>query len=104
MPAPSITDFARLRKLVAIDDIDARQSKPIDEVFTGRELTTIPIGTADDVTTAFAKARAAQVEWANRPVKERCAIFERFRDLVARNREFLMDVAQAETGKARSAA
>ncbi|MGH3562579.1 MAG: succinic semialdehyde dehydrogenase, partial [Mycobacterium sp.] len=92
------------RQLVAITDIDARQSRTIDEVFTGKELTTIPIGTADDVTAAFAKARAAQVQWAKRPVKERCAVIERFRDLVVANRDFLMDIAQAETGKARSAA
>ncbi|MDV3129308.1 succinic semialdehyde dehydrogenase [Mycobacterium sp. 21AC1] len=104
MPAPSAADFARLRKLSAIVDIDARQSKSIEEVFTGRELTTIPVGTAADVETAFAKARAAQVAWAQRPVKERCAVIERYRDLVAGNRDFLMDVAQAETGKARSAA
>jgi succinate-semialdehyde dehydrogenase/glutarate-semialdehyde dehydrogenase len=104
MPAPSSADFARLRKLVAIADPDARPSKSIDEVFTGRELTTIPVGTAEDVTAAFAKARAAQAAWAERPVKERCAVIERFRALVAQNRDFLMDVAQAETGKARSAA
>jgi succinate-semialdehyde dehydrogenase/glutarate-semialdehyde dehydrogenase len=104
MPAPSSADFARLRTLVAIADPDARQSKSIDEVFTGTELTTIPVGTAEDVTAAFEKARAAQATWATRPVKERCAIIERFGELVAQNRGFLMDVAQAETGKARSAA
>ncbi|TSD93458.1 succinate-semialdehyde dehydrogenase (NADP(+)) [Skermania sp. ID1734] len=104
MPAPTKAEFDRLRKLVAIEDVDARQSRRVDEVFTGNELTTIPIGTAEDVEKAFAKARAAQVSWAKRPVKERAAIFERFRDLVLRNRDFLMDVAQAETGKARSAA
>jgi succinate-semialdehyde dehydrogenase / glutarate-semialdehyde dehydrogenase len=104
MPAPSAADFAHLRTLVAIDDVDARPSKPIDEVFTGRELTTIPVGNADDVAAAFTKARAAQAEWAARPVAERAAVIERFRDLVIANRDSLMDVAQAETGKARSAA
>src|SRR6185436_6147216 len=104
MPAPSAADFARLRRLVAIADIDSRQSRTIDEVFTGRELTTIPIGTAEDVTAAFAKARVAQAEWATRPAKERCTVVERFRDLLVGSRDFLMDVAQAETGKARSAA
>ena len=104
MPAPSTADFDRLRALVAIDDIEARPTKPIDEVFTGRELTTIPVGTADDVTAAFARARTAQAQWARRPVKDRAAVIARFGELVARNRDFLMDVAQAETGKARSAA
>lgn len=104
MPVPSPEAFARLRKLAAIEDPAARQSKSIEEVFTGKEIATIPVGTAEDVTAAFARARAAQVEWAKRPVKERAAIFTRFRDLVKDNRDFLMDVAQAETGKARSAA
>ncbi|WP_338080061.1 succinic semialdehyde dehydrogenase [Antrihabitans stalactiti] len=102
MPAPSAATFDRLRSLVAIDDIDARQSKVIEEVFTGKELTTIPIGTAADVDAAFAKARKAQVEWAQRPIKERAAIFAKFRDLLMKNREFIMDVAQAETGKVRA--
>uniref|UniRef100_UPI003B3B4E0E aldehyde dehydrogenase family protein n=1 Tax=Mycolicibacter arupensis TaxID=342002 RepID=UPI003B3B4E0E len=104
MPAPSAADFDRLRQLSAIDDIDARQSKAIDEVFTGKPLTTIPVGTAEDVTAAFTKARTAQRTWAARSVKERSAIIERYRDLVIANRDFLMDVCQAETGKARSAA
>ncbi|WP_102141575.1 succinic semialdehyde dehydrogenase [Mycobacterium hubeiense] len=104
MPAPSAADFDRLRQLVAIEDITARQSRTIEEVFTGKELTTIPVGTAEDVTAAVAKARTAQAAWARRPVKERCAIIERYRDLAIENRDFLMDVAQAETGKARSAA
>lgn len=104
MPAPSATDFDRLRQLVAIDDVDSRPVRSIDEVFTGKELTTIPIGTADDVTAAFGKARAAQTQWAARSVKDRAAIIERYRDLVIANRDFLMDVCQAETGKARSAA
>lgn len=104
MPAPTPTAFSRLRALVAIDEPDARQQRQIVEIFTGKELASVPIGTAADVDVAFAKARAAQVEWAARPVKERTAIIERFRDLLMSNREFLMDVAQAETGKARSAA
>lgn len=104
MPAPSSADFDRLRRLVAIDDVDARPTKVINEVFTGRELTTIPVGTAEDVTAAFTKARAAQAQWARRPVKERAAIIERYRELLIANRDFLMDVTQAETGKSRSAA
>lgn len=104
MPAPSAAEFDRLRRLVAIDDVDARQSRTINEVFTGKELTTIPVGTAEDVTAAFAKARAAQAKWAKRPVKDRAAIMERYRDLLIANRDFLMDVAQAETGKSRAAA
>lgn len=104
MPAPSAEVFDRLRQLAAIKDVTARENKAIDEVFTGRPLTTIPVGTADDVEAAFAEARAAQVEWAKRPVTERVEVIARYRDLVIENRDFLMDLLQAEAGKARWAA
>src|SRR3954468_21056452 len=101
MPLPSAEIFERLRNLAAIEDVAARETKTIDEVFTGKPLTTIPIGTAADVEAAFVKARAAQVEWANRTVAARLEIITRYRDLVVENREFLMDLLQAEAGKAR---
>ncbi|CAM3592189.1 succinic semialdehyde dehydrogenase [Smaragdicoccus niigatensis] len=104
MAVPSRADLERLRTLVAIDDVDSRPSKPITEVFTGTEIATIPVGTADDVLAAIANARTAQREWAARSPKKRAEVLERFRGLVFKHREFLMDVAQAETGKSRSAA
>ena len=67
MPAQSAEVFDRLRQLAAIKDVTARETKTIDEVFTGRPLTTIPVGTAEDVEAAFAEARAAQIEWAHSP-------------------------------------
>ena len=39
--------------------------------FTGEELITYPISTEADVEEAFARARAAQKLWAQRPVAER---------------------------------
>lgn len=104
MGVPSADALARLRALVAIENPDARPVKPITEVFTGTEIATIPIGTADDVVAAIDKARAAQRAWSARSTKDRAAVLERFRGLVFRDRDFLMDVAQAETGKSRSAA
>lgn len=104
MPAPSTEVFDRLRQLVAIKDTAAREAKAIDEVFTGRPLTSIPVGTAVDVEAAFAGARTAQADWASRPVSERVEVIRRYRDLVVENREFLMDLLQAEAGKARWAA
>jgi succinate-semialdehyde dehydrogenase / glutarate-semialdehyde dehydrogenase len=104
MAAPSAEVFDRLRQLAAIKDVTAREPKTIDEVFTGRALTTIPVGTAADVEAAFARARAAQVDWARRPVAERVAVIRRYRDLVVEHRQFLMDLLQAEAGKARWAA
>ena len=43
---------------------------------------------------AIARARLAQVEWAHRPVAERLKIVERYRDLVIKNSDFLMDLCR----------
>lgn len=104
MPTPSAVVFDRLRALAAISDVDARPTRTVDEVFSGLPLATIPVGTAADVEEAFVKARAAQHDWVTTPVSDRVAIVRRFRDLVIENREFLMDLLQAEAGKARWAA
>jgi len=104
MSAPTAEVFDRLRSLAAIEDPDARPTRTVEEIFTGTPLATIPVGTAADVETAVAKARAAQVQWAKRPVSDRLKIVERYRDLVIKNSDFLMDLLQAEAGKARWAA
>ncbi|MFZ2530376.1 MAG: succinic semialdehyde dehydrogenase [Rhodococcus sp. (in: high G+C Gram-positive bacteria)] len=104
MPAPSAATFARLANLIAIDDASDRATRPIVEAFSGREIATIPVGTADDATAAIERARVAQAAWAARPVAERARIFHRYRDLVLDRREELMDMAQAETGKSRASA
>ncbi len=104
MPAPSAATFARLAELIAIPNAADRPTKSITEVFTGKELATIPVGTAADATDAIARARIAQKAWAKRPVSERAEIFHRYRDLVLAHRDELMDMAQAETGKSRAAA
>jgi len=81
MPVPSAADFDRLQRLVAIADPNQRNTRPVEEVFTGREIATIPVGTAADVAAAVDSARKAQVAWAARPVKEGARIIERFREL-----------------------
>ncbi|EKT76849.1 succinic semialdehyde dehydrogenase [Rhodococcus opacus] len=104
MPVPSAATFARLADLIAIPDAADRPTRSVVEAFTGKELATVPVGTAQDAQDAIARARVAQKEWAKRPVTERAAIFHRYRDLVLENRDALMDMAQAETGKSRAAA
>ncbi|AHK27576.1 2-hydroxymuconic semialdehyde dehydrogenase [Rhodococcus opacus PD630] len=104
MPVPSAATFARLADLIAIPDAADRPTRSVVEAFTGEELATVPVGTAQDAQDAIARARVAQKEWAKRPVTERAAIFHRYRDLVLENRDALMDMAQAETGKSRAAA
>ncbi|WP_328396532.1 succinic semialdehyde dehydrogenase [Nocardia sp. NBC_00416] len=104
MPAPDTDVFDRLRALVAIDDAAARPYRAIAEVFTGAPLGSVPVGTAEDVSAAVTRARGAQAHWAARSVSERARVFHRFRSLIVAHRAALMDVIQAETGKARWAA
>ncbi|WP_291079432.1 aldehyde dehydrogenase family protein, partial [Dietzia sp. UBA5065] len=108
MSRPTARVYDRLRDLVAIPEFRAdpssRPSTTIAEVFTGEPLAEIPVGTAHDVTAAVARARAAQIAWSERAPEDRVAVLTRFATQVMRNRDQLMDIVQAETGKSRSSA
>ncbi|MFD4995775.1 succinic semialdehyde dehydrogenase [Streptomyces buecherae] len=68
---------------------------------TGAKLADLPESTPDDVATAFERARQAQYLWARTPVRQRAAVLLRFHDLVLRRQAEVLDLIQAETGKAR---
>ncbi|MET8423577.1 succinic semialdehyde dehydrogenase [Nocardia sp. NPDC004860] len=104
MPVPAAAVFERLRSFAAVDTTQDHATRAITEVFTGETLGSVPVGTAADVTAAIAKARIAQAEWAARAPKQRAEVLDRYRALVVENRDYLMDIIQAETGKARWAA
>lgn len=104
MPVPSPDVFARLATHIAIPADAQRESSRVIEPFTGQTLATVPMGTAEDVEQAVARARAAQQAWAELPVAERAAVLNRYHGLVLAHRESLLDMAQAETGKSRMAA
>ena len=69
--------------------------------FTGAPLAALPQSTIEDVTRAYAVARAAQVDWARRPVGERAKVLLRLHDLVLARQGEVLDLVQLETGKAR---
>ncbi len=69
--------------------------------YHGELLAELPQCSADDVAAAFARARAAQPAWAARSVRERARIFLRLHDLVLARQNEIMDLIQAENGKAR---
>lgn len=73
---------------------------PFDDAVVGR----LPLSSDEDVEQAFRSARAAQRDWAARPMAERVAVFRRFAELVIDERSALLDVIQHETGKARLSA
>ncbi|GIH02347.1 succinic semialdehyde dehydrogenase [Rhizocola hellebori] len=65
---------------------------------------TVGASTPDDVALAFATARAAQPAWAGLPARRRAKVFARFARQVLGRREEVLDLIQAETGKARVSA
>jgi succinate-semialdehyde dehydrogenase/glutarate-semialdehyde dehydrogenase len=104
MPVPESAEFTRLAGFAAVDAAGVHATRTITEVFTGQALGEVPVGAGADVSAAVARARTAQALWAARPAAERARVLDRYRALVVQQRDYLMDVIQAETGKARWAA
>ncbi|MFG1941774.1 succinic semialdehyde dehydrogenase [Nonomuraea sp. NPDC048826] len=82
--------------------LTAGTTRQIIAPFTGEPLAELALAGADDVREAYRKARAAQEEWAARPVQERVKPFLRLHDAILDRREEILDLLQDETGKARS--
>lgn len=101
MAKPTPDYFTRLAALVAIDDPADRPAKPVLEAFSATEMATIPVGTAEDLELAVERAGQAQPAWADRTPSERAKVLAKFSELVYSRSDALMDIAQAETGKAR---
>jgi succinate-semialdehyde dehydrogenase/glutarate-semialdehyde dehydrogenase len=68
---------------------------------TGERLAGLPRSTPADVEVAFQLARRAQSAWAALPVRRRAAVLLRFHDLLLKRQDEVLDLIQAETGKAR---
>ena len=96
----SITD-AFLEKLVARVPSTSGGTWKLTEVYTGEVLVELPQSTPEDIERAFETARAAQVEWAARPLKQRLKVFKRAHALFIDNAETTTDLIQVESGKNR---
>ena len=69
--------------------------------FSGVDIAVLPQCTPDDVAAAAERARVAQRAWSARSIGDRAKVFLKLHDLVLDHRDELMDVIQAENGKAR---
>lgn len=78
-----------------------RDQIPVESPIVGTEIGSVPACTPEDVRTAVERARAAQSDWAARPLAERKQLLMETHDLFLDRREELLDVACLETGKAR---
>src|SRR3954451_17277224 len=73
----------------------------LTEVYTGEVITTLPQSTPADIETAFARAREAQRAWSQWPVRKRLKVFKKFHQLLLEHNTTIVDLIQAESGKAR---
>ncbi|GAB3210941.1 succinic semialdehyde dehydrogenase [Nocardia tengchongensis] len=80
---------------------EAREPFEMTEVYTGDVVGYLPQSSPEDVIAAAEMARAAQKEWAARPIKDRLAVFERAHELLLTEIETLADLIQIGCGKAR---
>ncbi|NBM14184.1 succinic semialdehyde dehydrogenase [Streptomyces sp. GC420] len=68
---------------------------------SGERLARLPQSSPADVESAYSSARSAQQAWASVPVRHRAAVLLRFHDLLLSRQSEVLDLIQAETGKAR---
>jgi len=101
-PLPESLDSGLRRRLSAlVAHSGTAPTVTMRAPFSGHELAELPQSTDADVRSAAGRGRAAQHEWAARSVADRAAVFLRLHDLVLDHRDELMDLVQAENGKAR---
>jgi len=102
-PGPLAHDLVtRLAALVTA--APGRPTQASHAPFDGALIGEVPTCTAEDVAEAQRRARAAQAEWAARPLAERRAVLLRYHDLVLERQEQILDITQVETGKNRVSA
>jgi succinate-semialdehyde dehydrogenase/glutarate-semialdehyde dehydrogenase len=100
LPA-SLTDALRARLTSQVRASGTAPSVTTRAPFTGAPVVELPQSSPEDVVAAAERARVAQRAWAARPIAERAQVFLRLHDLVLDARDDLMDLIQAENGKAR---
>lgn len=74
---------------------------PVFNPATGEQVGAVPATHRSDVAEVAARARKAQMRWAEAPFSERAAVLRRFHDLILDEADRVMDTIQRETGKAR---
>jgi succinate-semialdehyde dehydrogenase/glutarate-semialdehyde dehydrogenase len=88
-PLASSADSSASRAIESID--------PASGALNARFETTNPA----ELASIFERARSAQKEWAAQPLRERCAVVQRLRDVIFESREEITGVITRETGKPR---
>jgi succinate-semialdehyde dehydrogenase/glutarate-semialdehyde dehydrogenase len=97
---PDRAETDRLAARVAVP-AEGRAALQVTSPLTGAVIGEVPVGTEEDVVAAVARAREVQQAWGATPVRDRAAVLLRYHDLVLDRQDELLDLIQAENGKAR---
>jgi succinate-semialdehyde dehydrogenase/glutarate-semialdehyde dehydrogenase len=101
MSLPSSITPELLAKLTGMVVSTSGKTVPVVEVYSGETFADLPQSSPADIETAYAEARKAQAIWASWPLKRRLAVMKRFHELLLGKNMTVVDLMQAETGKAR---
>jgi acyl-CoA reductase-like NAD-dependent aldehyde dehydrogenase len=71
---------------------------------TSEVVARIPATALSAIPTIFETARAAQKTWGGQPLKERCAMLRKLRDIIFERRDDIANIVTRETGKPRAEA
>ncbi|WP_067531607.1 succinic semialdehyde dehydrogenase [Nocardia crassostreae] len=80
---------------------ETREPYDMIEVYTGDIVGQLPQSSPEDVRSAVEISRAAQKEWAARPLRQRLEVFERAHELILSEIETIADLIQIGCGKTR---
>jgi succinate-semialdehyde dehydrogenase / glutarate-semialdehyde dehydrogenase len=97
---PDRAETDRLAARVAVP-AEGRATLQVTSPLTGAVIGEVPVGTEEDVVAAVARAREVQQAWGATTVRDRAAVLLRYHDLVLDRQDELLDLIQAENGKAR---
>jgi aldehyde dehydrogenase (NAD+)/succinate-semialdehyde dehydrogenase/glutarate-semialdehyde dehydrogenase len=90
-----------LARLTARVPSSTGETWKLTEVYSGEVVTALPQSTPQDVAAAYARARAAQRDWARWPLRKRLKVFRRLHQLLIDRNDTIVDLVQVESGKAR---
>jgi succinate-semialdehyde dehydrogenase/glutarate-semialdehyde dehydrogenase len=96
----TITDDL-LNRLTGMVAASGGATHKVLEAYTGEVITALPQSSPADVERAYAEARQAQAIWASSPLDKRLGVMRKFHSLLLKDHQPIVDLMQAETGKAR---
>ena len=93
--------YPQIQNFIAGEFTAATSSKTMDVIspIDGTTLSTVPLSSSTDLSTAVAAAKKAFPSWSKTPIKERVQVFFKYKTLLEKNLEELANLCSEENGK-----